>query len=87
MQIPACQLRCIPLVSGVKLFHVVLCVLDYDFVRVAIESEHDRDQVLFAILDPPTCELQTLYVIYTRKREICKLHIHTDLHSLAYTSC
>ena len=87
MQIPACQLRCIPLISWVKLLDVVLCVLDYDFVGVTIESKDDHDQVLFAILDPPTSELQTLYVIYSRKRDICKLHIHNDQNSLAYTSC
>ena len=57
MEVPACQLRCVSLVSGVELLNIVLCVLDYNLMRVAIESEYDRDEVFLSIFDPPTSEL------------------------------
>ena len=52
-----CELCCVSLVSGVQLFDVILGVLDDDLVWVAIELEHNGNEVLLAIFYPPACEL------------------------------
>ena len=51
------KLCCVPLVSRVELFDVVLCVFNDDLMRVAIELEYNCYEVLLPIFDPPAREL------------------------------
>ena len=57
------ELLCVSLVSGVDLLHVILSVSDYDLMRIAVELEDDSDQVLLAVFNKPTCELQVLDLV------------------------
>ena len=60
------KLLSVSLVSRVDLLDVILRVFNDNLMRVAIKLEDDRDEVLLAVFNPPTCELQILDLIYKR---------------------
>ena len=62
-EVPALELLGVTDISRVNLLDVVLCVLDNDFVRLAVQSVDDLDQVLLSLLNPPRREAQTLDVV------------------------
>ena len=61
------KLQCVSFIGRVDLFHIVLCVLDYDLMGVTIELENNGNEVLFSIFDPPAGEVQVLYLVCMRR--------------------
>ena len=52
------------LLTCVQLLYEVLCVLDGDFVGVAVEAIDDRYEVAVASFLPPAIESEILNVLY-----------------------
>jgi hypothetical protein len=49
--------------SRVDFFHVVLCILNYNFVRLIVQSVDDCDLVALSVLNPPAFEAEAFNVI------------------------
>ena len=64
------ELLSVSLVRRVKLFHVVLRVLNDDLMRIAIEVENNANHVLRPVLNPPRLKAQALDLVLHDQRVI-----------------
>jgi hypothetical protein len=64
------ELLSVSLVRRVKLFHVVLRVLNDDLMRIAIEVENNANHVLRPVLNPPRLKAQALDLVLLDQRVI-----------------